>query len=111
MDCMSIFYQRFDQLLNLGCGKTTLTIAAIRDPSVRRHFECIAWYAVSQKPNISEIQSKVFMQLFRSKLSDEAATDVGLGFNELQQGSKGHTFLVCLDDVRKAANSEKSITF
>ena len=83
-----------------GCGKTTLTVAAVRDPVVRKHFECIAWQAVSQTPNISEIQSKLYMQLFENKLSDDAATDVGLAFKKLRQGSQGHTFLVVLDDVR-----------
>ena len=83
----------------LGCGKTTLTVAAIRDEVVRRHFERIAWQAASQKPNIFEMQARLFTQLFDKKLGDESATDLGLGFQQLQQGSKGHTFLVVLDDV------------
>ena len=82
-----------------GCGKTTMTVAAVRDPVVRRHFECIAWQAVSQIPNISDIQAQFSKQLFKTRLSDEAASDVGLGFTELQHSSIGRTLLVCLDDV------------
>ena len=75
-------------------------MAAVRDPVVRKHFECIAWQAVSQTPNISEIQSKLYMQLFGNKLSDDAATDVGLAFKKLQEQSQKKVFLVVLDDVR-----------
>ena len=85
----------------IGCGKTTITVAAVRSAVVRKHFECVAWQAVSQIPNIPEIQARLFMQLFGNKLPDDAATDVGLAFKKLQEQSRGRTFLVVLDDVRK----------
>lgn len=95
----------------LGCGKTTLTVAAIRDPEVRRYFQCIAWQAVSQTPNILEIQSKLFMQLFGNKLPDAAATDVGLAFKKLHEKSRGQTFLVVLDDVSNVFNEMDAALF
>jgi hypothetical protein len=82
-----------------GCGKTTLTVACVRDAKVRRHFERIGFIAVSQKPNMAAIMAKLFAQLSQAALAGSVVGNVDLSFQELQGYATGRVLLVVLDDV------------
>ena len=82
-----------------GCGKTTLTVAAVRSQKVREFFQRIGWATVSQKPAVVEILAKLHVQLTGAKLPDDASGNVDLSFRELQKRAIGQRWCVCLDDV------------
>ena len=82
-----------------GCGKTTLTVAAVRSQKVRGFFQRIGWATVSQKPAVVEILAKLHVQLTGAKLPGDASGNVDLSFSELQKRAIGQRWCVCLDDV------------
>ena len=46
-----------------GVGKTMLTAAVVRDARVREAFQVIAWLNMSQKPDLLQLQKRLYQQI------------------------------------------------
>jgi hypothetical protein len=83
-----------------GVGKTMLTAAVIRDGRVRGAFECIAWIAMSQQPDLLQLQAKLYQQLHpQNEVMPSKAISLDASVRELTKLAANRVVLVCLDDV------------
>ena len=87
-----------------GVGKTTTTVALVRDDEVRGRFDRICWVSVGQEPDTATLQQMLFKQLVTRPLSEAAKTDEQLALGELKNAA-GLTVLLVLDDIWVASHA------
>jgi hypothetical protein len=80
-----------------GIGKTTISAWIVRQESVRRQFEVIAWVALGQEPNLEKLQSLVMMQLTGSDFDGDPTPEMKQ--EALKKAMHGKDALLVLDDL------------
>ena len=82
-----------------GVGKTLLTAAVVRDERVRAFFSHVVWLALSQQPDISDLQQRGFTQLTGKTIPQEARETTETQRLQLKTAAKGRCLLLVLDDM------------
>ena len=72
----------------------------VRQPSVRKAFEKIAWVAIGQTPNVDECQETLFTQLTKLPWDNDASDDKKKLL--LQNAFTGKKILLVIDDAWEA---------
>ena len=81
-----------------GVGKTMLTAAVIRDARVREAFQVIAWLNMSQKPDLLQLQQRLYAQLSgNKKIPSQVAESVEGQLTELVSLAQRRVVLITLD--------------
>ena len=81
-----------------GVGKTMLTAAVVRDARVREAFQLIAWLNMSQKPDLMQLQQRLYSQLSDNKtMPSQVAESVEGQLTELARTCAKHVVLITLD--------------
>ncbi|KAK9293074.1 hypothetical protein L1049_021058 [Liquidambar formosana] len=86
-----------------GSGKTTLVAQAYKSPTIKRHFDCCAWLAVSQTYDIDDLFRKMIKGFFEP-IKDLIPSDLSTMSNEqlvkmLVDFLKQRRYILVLDDV------------
>ena len=81
-----------------GVGKTMLTAAVIRDARVREAFQVIAWLNMSQKPDLLQLQQRLYAQISgNKKIPSQVAESVEGQLTELVSVCAKRVVLITLD--------------
>ena len=81
-----------------GVGKTMLTAAVVRDARVREAFQVIAWLNMSQKPDLLQLQQRLYAQLSdNKKIPSQVAESAEGQLTELTRICAERIILITLD--------------
>jgi hypothetical protein len=82
-----------------------LTAAVLRSEAVRKSFSRIAWVNMSQKPDLLQLQSRLYQQLHMDgDKMPKQADSVQSRLDFLCRACVGRVVLICLDDVWDSAH-------
>ena len=88
-----------------GIGKTVTATFIARDAEIRKHFELLIWCTLGQMPDLSRMQSLVYLQATGEGLAPDSTSDQAK--EKIRRALQGKRTLLILDDVWSTTDEQE----